>query len=96
MVTTSLLAHWPAAPNSYALTRGLFGTRIDFNLGQGAERMINNRRSEARHTERIALHLRLVQELGSDDHRRRATQRFESDSVMRTARRARPSVADRR
>jgi len=58
--------------------------------------MVDNHRGEVVHTERLALHLRLVQELGGDDNCCRPAQCFESDAVMRTARSARPSVADRR
>jgi hypothetical protein len=58
--------------------------------------MVDNDRGEIAHAERMALHLCLVQELGSDDNRGRPAQCFESDAVMRTARSARPSVADRR
>src|SRR5438132_7660234 len=58
--------------------------------------MIDHRRGEIVHAERLALHLRLVQKLGGDDHCRRPARRFQSDAVMRTARSARPSVADRR
>jgi DUF917 family protein len=47
------------------------------------------------HAKRIALHLRLVQEFRSDDNCRGAAGCFEADAVMHTARRARPSVADR-
>jgi hypothetical protein len=50
---------------------------------------------EIAHAERVALDLSLVQEFGGDDDRCRATGRFELDAVMRTARSARPSVADR-
>ena len=58
--------------------------------------MIDNRRDKIAHTERIALYFRLVEELGGDNDRCRPAQCFESDAVMRTARSARPSVADRR
>ena len=41
-----------------------------------------------------ALHLGLVDEFGGDDDRGGPSQGFERNSVMRTARRARPSIAD--
>jgi hypothetical protein len=47
----------------------LLGTRRDLGLGQGAERMIDNHGDEIAHAERVALHLRFVQELGGDDDR---------------------------
>jgi len=53
------------------LIGGLCCTRLDFSLGQGAKRMIDNYRSEVTHAERVALHLRLVQEFGSNDDRGR-------------------------
>ena len=65
-------------------------------IGQCAERVVDDDRSEILHAERGALHLCLVQELGGDDHCRGAAGCFETDAVMRTARRARPSIADRR
>ena len=68
----------------------------DFAVGQGAERMTDHNRSQIGHSERVTLHPRLVQEFGGDDDRRRAAQGFESNAVMRTARGARPSIADRR
>jgi hypothetical protein len=58
--------------------------------------MIDNDRHKIAHAERVALHLRFVQKLGGDNDRCRPAQCFETDAVMRTARRARPSVADRR
>ena len=57
--------------------------------------MVDNHQGEIVHAERMALRLCLVQELGGDDNRCRPAQCFESDAVMRTARSARPSVADR-
>ena len=57
----------PPAPYGQALSDGLLGARLDLHLGQGAERMIDNHRGEIAHAERVALHLRLVQELGGDD-----------------------------
>jgi len=68
---------------------------VDFCVGQCAERVLNDDGNELVHAECIALHLRLVQKLRGDDDRRRAAGGFEPDPVMRTARRARPSVADR-
>ena len=90
-----LKAQLPPAPHGQAQASGLFGTRRDLGFGQGAERMVDNHRGEIVHAERTALHLCLVQELGGDDNRCRPAQCFESDAVMRTARSARPSVADR-
>jgi hypothetical protein len=52
-------------------------------------------RGEIAHAERITLHLRLVQEFRGHDNCRGAAGGFQSDAVMRTARRARPSVTDR-
>jgi hypothetical protein len=51
------------------LIGGLCCTRLDFSLGQGAKRMIDNYRSEVMHTERVALHFCFVQKLGGDDDR---------------------------
>lgn len=68
---------------------------LDFLLGKGAERVLDHDWGEIAHAERIALHLRLVQELRGDDNCGGAAGCFETDAVMRTARRARPSVADR-
>jgi hypothetical protein len=51
------------------LTDGLFGAHFDFRFGQGAERMIDNHRSEVMHAERVTLHFGFVQELGGDDDR---------------------------
>ena len=50
---------------------------------------------EVGHAERGALNLRLVQKLARDHDRGRPAQRFECNAIMRTARRARPSIADR-
>ena len=58
--------------------------------------MIDDHRDEVVQAERVALRLCLVQKLGSHDNRGWPAQRFESDAVMRTARSARPLVADRR
>jgi hypothetical protein len=74
---------------------GLSGAGVDLGLGKRAQRVIDHDRREVGHAERVALHLRLVQEFGGDDDRGRPSQRFELDAVMRTARRARPSIADR-
>ena len=57
--------------------------------------MVDNHRGEIAHAERMALHFCLVQKLDGDDNGCRPAQCFESDAVMRTARSARPSVADR-
>ena len=78
-----------------ALGGGLLRALLDFLVGQGAERVLDHDQSEIAHAERIALHLRLVQELRGDDNCGGAAGGFQSDAVMRTARRARPSVADR-
>ena len=58
--------------------------------------MIDDHRDEVVQAERVALRLCLVQKLGGHDNRGGPAQRFESYAVMRTARGARPSVADRR
>src|SRR5215831_2392248 len=86
----------PPAPHGYALSPCLFGTHLDLRFGQSAERMIDDHWDESAHTQRVALHLGLVQKLCGDNDRCRPAQCFESDAVMRTARSARPSVADRR
>ena len=86
----------PTAPHGNTLADRLFGARFDLRLGQSAERMVDNHRDEIAHAQRVALRLGLVQELGGDDDRRRPARSLESDAVMRTARSARPSVADRR
>ena len=70
-------------------------TLVDLLVGQSAERMFDHDQGEIGHAERIALRLCLVQEFRSDDNCRGAAGGFQSDAVMRTARRARPSVADR-
>jgi hypothetical protein len=58
--------------------------------------MINNHRGQIAHAEGVPLRLRLALELGGNDDRRRATQYFEGNAIMRTARGARPSIAYRR
>ncbi len=68
---------------------------LDLLVGESAERVLDHDWVKIAHAERVALHLRLVQEFGGDDDRGRPSQRFELDAVMRTARRARPSIADR-
>ena len=70
-------------------------TFVDLLIRQSAERVSDHDRGEIVHAERIALHLCLMQEFRSDDNCRGAAGGFQSDAVMRTARRARPSVADR-
>ena len=57
--------------------------------------MIDHNRHEIGHAERGTLHLGLVQKFGGHNNRGRPPQRFQFDAVMRTARRARPSIADR-
>ena len=59
------------APDGHALPDGLHCARFDLGIGQRAERMVDNHGGEVAHAERIALHLRLVQELGGDDNRGR-------------------------
>jgi hypothetical protein len=54
------------------LTGGLFGTRLDFSLGQGAKRMIDNHRGKIVHAERVTLHFCFVQKLSGDDDRGRS------------------------
>jgi hypothetical protein len=80
--------------NADALGGSLLRAPVDFLVGQSAERVLDDHRGKIVHPERVALHLRFVQEFGCDDDRRRPAGGFESDAVMRTARRARPSVAD--
>ena len=75
-----------APPLSEALRQGLLGALVDLDLGQGAERVIDDDWDEVGHAERVTLHLRLMQKFGRDDDRRRAAEGFESDTVMRTAR----------
>src|ERR1700731_5056400 len=77
-----------------ALGGGLLGALLDLLVGESAERMLDHDGVKIVHAERVALHLRLVQELRSDDNCRGAAGGFQSDAVMRTARRARPSIAD--
>ena len=57
--------------------------------------MVDHDRREVGHAECVALHLGLVQKFGGDDDRRRPPQGFETDAVMRTARRTRASIANR-
>jgi len=78
-----------------ALGGGLLRALLDLLVGEGAERVFDHHRGEFVHAERVALHLCLVQEFRSDDNCRGAAGGFQSDGVMRTARRARPSVTDR-
>ena len=59
------------APDGYALPDGLLGARFDLGIGQGAERMVDDHGDEIAHAQGVALHLRLVQELGGDDNRGR-------------------------
>jgi hypothetical protein len=61
---------------------------IDLFIGQCTDWVVDNHGSEIVHAERVALHLRFVQEFGGDDDRCRAAGGFEPDAVMRTARRA--------
>ena len=68
-----------------ALGGGLLRALLDFLVGQGAERVLDHDQSEIAHAERIALHLRLVQELRGDDNCGGAAGGFQSDAVMRTA-----------
>ena len=56
--------------------------------------MLDDHWDEIAHIKSVALYLRLVEEFGGDNDRCRPAQYFESDAVMRTARSARPSVAD--
>ena len=81
--------------DGHALGSRLLRALLDLLIGQSAERVVNYDRDEIAHAERVALHLCLVQEFRSDDNCRGAAGGFQSDAVMRTARRARPSVADR-
>ena len=60
--------HWAAA---------CCARRVDFLVGQGAERVVDDDRREIGHAERVALHLRFVQEFGRDDDRRRPAGGFE-------------------
>jgi hypothetical protein len=83
-------------PNRDRLCGSLHRPRVDLVIGQCAERVLDYNRGEFRHAERGTLYLRLVQEFSGYDDRSRATEGLELDGVMRTARRARPSVADRR
>ena len=71
-----------------ALGGGLLRALLDLLVGESAERVPDNDGGEIVHAERIALHLRLVQELDCDDDCRGAAGGFQSDGVMRTARRA--------
>jgi hypothetical protein len=61
-----------AEPTGDALAEGLLGTPVDFRVGQGAERVVDDNRYQIGHAERRTLHLRFVQEFGGDDDRRRA------------------------
>ena len=65
-------------------------------IGQCAERVFDHDRNKLGHAERVALHLCFVQKFDCHDDCGRAAGGFEPDAVMRTARRTRPSVADRR
>lgn len=88
--------HSFSEPAGEALAERLLGAAVDLGVGQGAERMVDDDRRQIGQAQRVALHQRLVQKLAGDDDRRRAAQGFETDGVMRTARRARASIADRR
>ena len=83
-------------PSRDALAKGLVGALVDFGVGERAERMVDDHRGEIRHAEGLALHQRFVQKFAGNNDRGRAAQGFETDGVMRTARRARSSIADRR
>jgi hypothetical protein len=75
-----------AAPDLDALCDGFLGARIDLRLGEGAQRVLDHNQGKIVHAQRIALDLRLVQKLGRDDDGRRAAQRLEFNSIVRTAR----------
>ncbi len=74
--------------NADALGGSLLRASVDFLVGQSAERVLDDHWGKIVHPERVALHLRFVQEFGGDDDHCRAAGGFESDAVMRTARRA--------
>ena len=96
-VTAAYLARSERSqPNSDRLRRSLLRPLVDLLIGQCAERVIDYYRGEFRHAERSTLHLRLVHKFSGYHNRGGATGGFELDGVMRTARRARPSVANRR
>ena len=73
----------------------MFRAPLDLRFGQSAERMIDNRRHEIVHAERVALHFGLVQKFRGHDDCGRPPKGFEADAVMRTARRTRASIANR-
>ena len=82
-------------PPGDGLVGGLGGAGVDLGLRDRAERMVDDDRLKVGHAECSPLNLGLMQELGGDDDGDRPPQGFESDAVMRTARRTRPSIADR-
>jgi len=94
-VTMERPSHLSPEPARDGLLRRLGGAGVDLGLGDRAEGVVDHDGREVGHTEGGALHLGLVRELGGNDDRGRAAQGFEGDAVMRTARRARPSIADR-
>jgi len=75
-------------PNRDRLRGGLLRPPLNLRVGQCAERMFDDDRQEVCHAERVALHFGFVQKLGCHDDCGRAAGGFESDGVMRTARRA--------
>ena len=77
-----------AEPHARGAGRGLAGAGVDLGLGQRAQRMVYNNGHEVGHTEGGTLHLGFVQKFGRDDDCGRPPQRFQSNAVMRTARRA--------
>ena len=82
-------------PPGYGLIGCLCGAGVDLGLRDRAEGMVDDDRFEIGHAERGPLDLGLMQKLGGDNHGDGASKGFKSDAVMRTARRARPSIADR-
>ena len=70
------ISHGAPEQDVGALGGGLLRAFVDLLVGQSAERVFDDDRGEIVHTERIALHLCLMQEFRSDDNCRGASGGF--------------------
>src|SRR5712691_2527053 len=84
-----------STPDCDALLCRLRRTGVDLGIRDRAERVIDDDRVQVRHAERGPLDLGFVEEFARYDDCGWPPQPFECDAIMRTARCARPSIADR-